>query len=77
MVEVDPDGTVNYRRRYAGAFTQPLWLKRFPFDRQAFHIELVAVRYRPSEVTFLPDQEWIHSGLARAGGVAPSITLPD
>src|SRR4051794_5388119 len=22
-VEVDPDGTVNYRQRYAGAFTQP------------------------------------------------------
>src|SRR4029077_964503 len=77
MVEVDPDGTVNHRQRYAGAFTQALRLKSFPFDRQAFHIELVAVRYRPNEVTFVPDQDWIHSGLARAGGVAPSITLPD
>src|SRR6476620_10022620 len=33
-VEVEPDGTVNYRQRYAGAFTQPLRLQSFPFDRQ-------------------------------------------
>src|SRR6058998_2709115 len=50
--EVEPDGTVLYRQRYVGAFTQPLRLRSFPFDRQTFHIELVAVRYRPNEVTF-------------------------
>src|SRR5262249_54416108 len=50
VVEVDPDGTVNYRQRYAGAFTQSLRLKSFPFDRQAFQIQLVAVRYRSNEV---------------------------
>jgi Neurotransmitter-gated ion-channel ligand binding domain/Neurotransmitter-gated ion-channel transmembrane region len=77
MVEVDSDGTVNHRQRYAGAFTQPLRLKSFPFDRQAFHIQLVAVRYRPNEVQFVPDQDWIDHGLKRAGGIAPSITLPD
>lgn len=76
-VEVEPDGKVNYRQRYAGAFTQPLRLNRFPFDRQTFHIQLVAVRYLPNEVTFVPDQDWIDSGLAHAGGIAPSITLPD
>ena len=77
VVEVDPDGTVNYRQRYAGAFTQPLRLKSFPFDRQAFQIQLVAVRYRSNEVTFVPDQDWIHNGLKQAAGIAPSITLPD
>jgi Neurotransmitter-gated ion-channel ligand binding domain len=76
-VEVEPDGTVNYRQRYAGAFTQPLRLRSFPLDRQAFHIQLVAVRYRPNEVTFVPDEDWIRNGLQRAGGIAPSITLPD
>src|SRR5467141_2484081 len=76
-VEVDPDGTVTYRQRYAGAFTQPLRLQSFPFDRQTFRVQLVAVRYRPNEVTFVPDEDWIRNGLQRAGGIAPSITLPD
>jgi hypothetical protein len=76
-VEVEPDGTVNYRQRYAGAFTQPLRLQSFPFDRQTFRFLLVAVRYRPNEVMFVPDQDWIRNGLRQAGGIAPSITLPD
>jgi len=76
-VEVEPDATVIYRQRYAGAFTQPLRLRSFPFDRQTFHVQLVAVRYRPNEVTFVPDEDWIRNGLQRAGGIAPSITLPD
>jgi Neurotransmitter-gated ion-channel ligand binding domain len=78
FVEVEPDGTVTYRQRYAGAFTQPLRLRSFPFDRQTFHVRLVAVvRYRPNEVTFVPDEDWIRNGLQGAGGIAPSITLPD
>jgi len=35
-VEVDPDGMITYRQRYVGAFTQPLRLQSFPFDRQTF-----------------------------------------
>ena len=77
MAEVEPDGRVIYRQRYAGAFTQPLRLRSFPFDRQTFRLQFVAVRYRPSEVQFVPDQDWINNGLKQAGGIAPSITLPD
>src|SRR6266436_2291436 len=77
MAEVEPDGRVNYRQRYAGAFTQPLRLRSFPFDRQTFRLQFVAVRYRPNEVQFVPDQGWIDNGLKQAGGIAPSITLPD
>jgi hypothetical protein len=33
-VEVEPDGPLIYRTRYAGAFTQRLRLQSFPFDRQ-------------------------------------------
>src|SRR5215471_400116 len=77
VVEVEPDGTVTYRQRYAGAFIQPLRLKSFPFDRQTFHIQLVAVRYRSNEVMFVPDQDWINNGLTQGAGIAPSITLPD
>jgi hypothetical protein len=76
-VEVEPDGRVTYGQLYAGAFTQPLRLRSFPFDRQTFHIQLVAVRYRPNEITFVPDEELIRNGVQRAGGIAPSITLPD
>jgi len=77
IVEVESNGTVIYRQRYAGAFTQPLRLKSFPFDRQTFHLQLVAVRFRTNEVMFVPDQDWIDNGLKQAGGIAPSITLTD
>src|SRR5204863_3877279 len=76
-VEVDPDGMVTYRQRYVGAFTQPLRLQSFPFDRQIFRIQLVAVRYQSNEVMFVPDQVWIQDGLKGAGGISPSVTLPD
>src|SRR5213595_3554258 len=76
-VEVDPDGTVTFRQRYVGAFTQPLRLQSFPFDRQTFRIQLVAVRYQSNEVMFVPDQIWIQDGLKEAGGISPSVTLPD
>src|SRR5882724_11391074 len=76
-VEVDPDGTVTSRQRYAGAFTQPLWLQSFPFDRQTFRVQLVAVRYQSNEVMFVPDQVWIQDGLKGAAGISPSVTLPD
>ena len=75
--EVEPDGTVLYRQRYVGSFTQPLRLQSFPFDRQSFHIQFVAIRYRPDEVMFVPDQNWINNGLKQGAGIAPSLTLPD
>jgi hypothetical protein len=68
MAEVEPDGRVIYRQRYAGAFTQPLRLRSFPFDRQTFRLQFVAVRYQPDEVQFVPDQDWIDNGLRQAGG---------
>jgi hypothetical protein len=76
-VEVDPDGTVTDRQRYVGAFTQPLRLQSFPFDRQTFRVQLVAVRYQSDEVIFIPDQVWIQEGFKGAGGIADSVTLPD
>ena len=77
LAEVDPDGTVLCRQRYVGAFTQPLRLQSFPFDRQTFRVHLVAIRFSPAEVKFVPDQKWIDAGLKQAGGISPSITLPD
>lgn len=75
--EVEADGTVTYRQRYVGAFTQPLRLKSFPFDKQTFHVRLAAIRYGPAEVQFVPNQKWVDGGLKQAAGIAPEITLPD
>src|SRR4030095_13098528 len=77
LVEVDPEGTVNSWQLYAGSFTQPLRLLSFPFDRQTFRVQLVAVRYQSIEVVFVPDQIWIQDGLKGAGGISPSVTLPE
>ena len=76
-VEVGSDGSVLYRQLYTGIFTQSLRLQSFPFDRQTFCLQLVAVRYRPDEVTFVPDQDWMRNGLKQACGIASKITLPD
>src|SRR4030095_11670819 len=76
-VEVEPDGTVTYRQLYVGGFTPPLRLPLFPFDWQTFRVQLVAVRYQSNEVMFVPDQVWIRDGLKEAGGISPSVTLPD
>ena len=73
--EAEPDGTVLYRQRYVGSFTQPLRLQSFPFDRQSFRIQFVAIRYRPNEVVFVADENWIRDGLQKAAGISPSITL--
>ena len=76
-VEVAADGTVIYRQRFVGSFTQALVLKSFPFDKQVFRVQLAAVKYSPSEVNFVPDQKWIAAGIKQAAGISPSITLPD
>jgi hypothetical protein len=75
--EVEADGTVTYRQRYVGSFTEPLHLRSFPFDKQTFHVRLAALRYGPGEVNFVPNQKWIDAGLRQAGGIAPGLTLPD
>ena len=65
-VEVDPDGAVLYRQRYVGSFTQSLRLKSFPFDKQTFRVHLVAIRFSPDEVKFVPgskvDRRWLEAG---------------
>src|SRR5438874_9951235 len=76
-VEVDTDGTVVYRQRFVGSFTQPLHLNSFPFDEQTFRVRLAAVRYTPDEVKFVPEQSWIDAGIPQAAGMSKSITLPD
>ena len=53
IVEISPDGEVTYRQRVWGAFSQPLSLRNFPFDRQGFSISIAAVSNDPGEVKFI------------------------
>ena len=55
VVEVAPSGDVVYRQRVWGSFSQPLYLRDFPFDRQNFEILLGAVGYTPEQVELVAD----------------------
>jgi len=73
IVQVDPDGTVNYRQRYTGNLSQPLDLTQFPRDTHSFTIHFVAAGYTDDELEFLP-------ALLRnipGGSIADDLSLPD
>lgn len=77
IAEVSPDGTVIYRQRYVGPFSQPLKLHDFPFDKHVFRFHLVATGYGAARVRFVPNAAYIASGMKYAAGVAKDISLPD
>jgi hypothetical protein len=77
IAEVSSDGTVTYRQRYVGPFSQPLRLQDFPFDRHVFRFHLVATGYRSAKVQFIPDATYISAGMKYAAGIAKEISLPD
>jgi len=75
VVEVDPDGTVNYRQRYVGPLSQPLRLSQFPFDQHDFTIRFVAVGFKSEDLKFVPgkSEEYDLSG----GAIAEDLSQPD
>ena len=44
-VEISPDGEVIYRQRVWGSFSQPLELRKFPFDTQRLKFTLAEVSF--------------------------------
>jgi hypothetical protein len=52
-VSVAQDGTVTYRQRVWGNFSQPLNLRKFPFDHQTLKISIVSANYSPDEVNLI------------------------
>ncbi len=54
IVDIAPDGSVTYRARVWGDFSQPLDLREFPFDSQRIEIPIVAAGYGPDEVVLSP-----------------------
>lgn len=52
-LEVNDRGTVTYRQRYWGHFSQPLDLREFPMDEQQLSIQVVSVGHNPDEIKFV------------------------
>lgn len=76
-VEVNTDGSVLYRQRYIGTFSQPLRLNDFPFDRHTFSIQFVAQGFRNDEIKFIPYSEHFGTEIDDTAGIAKNISLPD
>lgn len=65
VADIRPNGTVIYRQRYWGKFSNPLELSDFPFDSQHFRIQLAAAGYDPKEIQFVRfDPDKLGKGMA-------------
>ena len=70
VVTIRPDGTVSYRQRVWGNFSQPLRLRDFPFDRQTFTIQLASGGYSTDELELVCLAGNKH-------GIASALSVPD
>ena len=70
IVEIFPDGEVVYQQRVWGTFSQPLKLKKYPFDQQVLTVQLAAASYSPEEVKLVTEQ-------GSRTGVANKFSLAD
>lgn len=68
QAEVYPDGTVVYRQRVFGTFSQPLNLRSYPFDQQTIQIKLVPAGFSPNKVRLIIDD---------TSGIAKDLSIPD
>lgn len=72
-VEIQPDGTVIYRQKIWGRFSQPLSLQDFPFDRQQLSIHIVAAGLLEEDVKMVP----VVTESGTSSGIAKNFSLPD
>ena len=72
-VEIQPDGTVIYRQKIWGRFSQPLNLKDFPFDQQELSIHIVAAGLLEDDVKMVP----LVTESGTPSGIASNFSLPD
>jgi hypothetical protein len=68
-VHVGAEGSVEMRRGIWGSFSQPLDLRRFPFDRQTLSVILLADA-DVEELHFAPDPD-------RPSGISGALSVPD
>jgi len=67
IVEVDSEGTVVYKQRFIGDFSQPLDLHRFPVDQQKLEILFVCSDNTPNEVNLIENPV----------GISEKLSIPD
>ena len=67
IVEVEQDGTVSYKQRLVGNFSQPLDLKKFPFDKQRLQFQFISAGHRPGDVEMVEE----------AIGISDILSIPD
>lgn len=72
-VEIQPDGTVVYRQKIWGRFSQPLRLQDFPFDQQKLSIHIVAAGLLENDVHMVP----LFTDTGATSGIAETFSLPD
>ncbi|XZE56122.1 hypothetical protein SH139x_002201 [Planctomycetaceae bacterium SH139] len=72
-VEIQPDGTVVYRQKVWGRFSQPLSLQDFPFDEQELSIHIVAAGLLENDVRMVP----LVTESGATSGTAETFSLPD
>ena len=67
---VMPDGTVTFRQRVWGQFSQPLGLRDFPFDHHTFNVIIVAAGVYEEDVEFVLSSE-------RPSGISTNLSVAD
>jgi len=72
-VEIQPDGTIVYRQKIWGRFSQPLNLLDFPFDQQELSIHIVAAGLLQDDVKMVP----LVTESGTTSGTAEHFSLPD
>ena len=77
VAKIEPDGTVRYRQRYVGLFSQTMKLHDFPFDQHTFRLHFVAPGYTSKQVRFIPNKEFAARGTPYSSAIQKDISLPD
>lgn len=66
--EIFPDGSVIYRQRIWGSFSQPLDLHTFPFDSQVLRITAADIGFGERALNLIP---------SASSGLSDTLTIPD
>ncbi len=72
-VEIQPDGTVVYRQKIWGRFSQPLNLRDFPYDHQELTLHIVAAGLLEEDVKMVS----LVTESGTPSGIARTFSLPD
>lgn len=77
VATVSADGTVTARQVVLATLSQPMNLRRFPFDHEVFGIKLLVPGSSPGNLALVPARRAEESGLTDAVGRAEKLTMQD